>query len=388
MSLNHVICCDGTNNQFGPENTNVVRLAQVLDRDFVRQRLFYDPGVGTLPEPGVFTRIGRRISELAGLAFGVGLSAKVEEAYCYLMEAWQPGDRVFLFGFSRGAYTVRLLAGLLHALGLLPRGNQNLVPYVMRLYKAIRNRGQDDPDRENSNYWKLCNEFRWSFAREVPGTDQRRFHVDFMGLWDTVSSVGWLWDPVRFPYTAHNPSVRTIRQALAIDERRWFFRQNLMYPIPKWQDVQQHWFAGVHCDVGGGYPDTEQDGGLWRLPFQWLLDEAQKAGLLVNAGRLERVLHHTPHSLRAWDDRQHESLKGAWWLAEYFPKLTWQPKTKTSRPEIGRGRYRVINAGELIDKAALLRMRETDYAPPNISREFRDKVRGLAVVPKALEYTG
>src|SRR5690242_17029916 len=142
MSRNLVICCDGTNNQFGPQNTNVVRLIQVLDRDPSKQRLYYDPGVGTLPEPGLFTKLSQRLSELRGLAFGAGLTWKVEEAYSYLMELWEPEDQVFVFGFSRGAYAARVLAGLLHSLGLLPRGNQNLVPYVMRLFKAVRS----DPD--------------------------------------------------------------------------------------------------------------------------------------------------------------------------------------------------------------------------------------------------
>src|SRR5215475_1093782 len=120
MLRNFVICCDGTNNQFGPENTNIVRLIQVLEREPAQQRLYYDPGVGTLPEPGVTTRLGKRLSAWFGLAFGTGLTWKVQEAYTYLMDFWEPGDHVFLFGFSRGAYTVSVLAGLLHALGLMP----------------------------------------------------------------------------------------------------------------------------------------------------------------------------------------------------------------------------------------------------------------------------
>src|SRR6266851_149403 len=183
MPRNYVICCDGTNNQFGPQNTSVVRLIQVLDRDPNKQRLYYDPGVGTLPEPSVFTAAGKRISELFGLPFGGGLTWKVEEAYSYLMDYWEPGDRVFLFGFSRGAYTARVLAGLLHELGLLPRGNQNLVPYVMRLFKAVRKDARPGTDQGDSEYWRLCNEFRWTFARQVSaGSDDRRFPVHFLGL--------------------------------------------------------------------------------------------------------------------------------------------------------------------------------------------------------------
>src|SRR5437868_2532616 len=122
MSRNFVLCFDGTNNQFGPQNTSVVRLVQVLDRDPTKQRLFYDPGVGTLPEPVSWGRLKKVWFELWDLAFAIGLPDRVGNAYRYLMDVWQPGDRVFLFGFSRGAYTVRVLAGLLHELGLLPRG--------------------------------------------------------------------------------------------------------------------------------------------------------------------------------------------------------------------------------------------------------------------------
>jgi uncharacterized protein (DUF2235 family) len=187
MPKNLVVCCDGTNNEFGPENTNVVRLIQVLDRDPARQRLCYDPGVGTLPEPGAFTRVQKWLSKVFGLAFGAGLSWKVGEAYTYLMDLWEPGDRVYLFGFSRGAYTARVLAGLLYNLGLLPRGNPNLVPYVLRLNAAVRDGG--------AGYWKLCDDFRWTFAREVrEGDDERRFPVHFLGVWRIFNSSGLVFD--------------------------------------------------------------------------------------------------------------------------------------------------------------------------------------------------
>ena len=170
---NLIVCCDGTNNEFGPQNTNVIRLMQALDRDSHRQRLYYDPGVGTLPEPGLWTSLGKKVSKWLGLAFGLGLSDNILEAYTFLMETWEPGDRVFLFGFSRGAYTVRVLAGLLHSLGLLPPGSQSMVPYLMRLFKAVRS---------DKSYWQLCDDFRWTFARPGPGArDDRRFRVHYLG---------------------------------------------------------------------------------------------------------------------------------------------------------------------------------------------------------------
>src|SRR5436190_34898 len=128
MPRNLVICCDGTNNDFGGVHTNVIRLVQALQPDRDRQLVYYDTGIGTLPEPSIITKCGQAIRKALSLAFGIGLSANVEKAYAYLMDNWHPGDRVFLFGFSRGAYTARVLAGLLHQLGLLPPGNGNLVP--------------------------------------------------------------------------------------------------------------------------------------------------------------------------------------------------------------------------------------------------------------------
>ncbi len=376
-----MICCDGTNSQFGVGNTNVVRLVQVLERDPASQLLYYDPGIGTLPERGALSRLGKGVSTLLGLAFGIGLSRNVEDAYDYLSDCWVPGDRVFLFGFSRGAYTVRVLAGLLHALGLLPRGNRHLVPYVMRLFGSIRKEASQAGEGR-SRYWKLCDEFRSTFARPVPGNgDERRFRVHFLGVWDTVSSVGWVWDPLKFPFTANNPSIDVVRHAVSLDERRWFFRQNLIKRAAR-QDFQELWFPGVHADVGGGYP--EQDGALWREPFEWISSEARKAGLRVDQQRLNAVLDKS--GPLPWADPLHESLTLRWWPFELFPKLVWRSDSSLRLPMIGLGRRRFIRDNALIHRSALLRIRETGYAPPNLSRAFLETVRGLAEVPDSLPF--
>ena len=127
-----------------------------------------------------------------GLAFGLGLSRKVAEAYTYLIDFLEPNDRVFLFGFSRGAYTARVLAGLLHQLGLLPRGNYNLIPYAMKYFRHITEARHRQFSAVDTIKWKqLCDDFRHTFARGVnPGDNDRRFQVHFLGVWDTVSSVG------------------------------------------------------------------------------------------------------------------------------------------------------------------------------------------------------
>lgn len=375
MARNLIVCCDGTSNEFGPQNTNVVRLVQVLDRDPTAQLVYYDPGVGTLPEPGIWSRAGKAISELWGLAFGAGLTRNVEEAYTFLMNNWRPGDAVFLFGFSRGAYTVRVLAGLLHLLGLLPRGSDNLVPYLMRLYRGLRGAG------DQSIYWRVCAEFRESFAQTgLDIAEDRRFPVAFLGVWDTVSSVGWVWNQATYPYTAKNPSVARVRHVVSIDERRWFFRQNLFVPIAN-QDLEELWFAGVHSDVGGGYP--RQDGDLWRPPFEWIAAEARTAGLRIDEAAWGRVLGPQPET--PWRDPAHESLTWGWWPAELFPKLTWRKSLGRRLPAIGLGRHRRIRPGSLLHQSVLKRLREkADYRPPNLSGAFCDRVRALQQVPPTL----
>ena len=375
---NLVICMDGTNNQFRVDgNTNVVRLREVLVCDPALQLVFYDPGVGTLPEPGLFTRIGQTLNRWWSLAFGTGLIRNVEEAYTFLMNYWQPGDRVFLFGFSRGAYSARVLAGLLHALGLLPKGNENLVPYLTRLFGGTRT---------DVSYWKLCNKFRSTFARPIEGIRTRRFPIHFVGAWDTVSSVGWVWDPKTYAYTARNPSVRTIRHAVAIDERRAYFRQNLFRPGVRGQDLVEHWFPGVHADVGGGYRESE--GGLWRVGFQWMLDQAATCGLRVDPVRLEHLLNSQGPPTKPWAEPAHESLTWKWWIAEIVPKFRRSKENVSRLPSFNLGSRRTLEAGARIDRSALLRIREAGlgYHPPNLCPSFLEKVRSLPEVPDNLAY--
>ena len=127
---NLVLCLDGTNNQFGTNNTSVIRLAQTLQRGSDAQHLYYDPGVGTMPDPAALLGVTKRMSQWIALAFAIDLRRQVMQAYGYLVDNWRPGDRLFLFGFSRGAYAARVLTGILQTLGLAPRGSVNLFPYV------------------------------------------------------------------------------------------------------------------------------------------------------------------------------------------------------------------------------------------------------------------
>lgn len=128
---NIVVCCDGTGNVYGPKNTNVVGVFEAIVRN-ADQVGFYDPGVGTFSALG--RTVGEWVGRVLGKGFGWGLQKNIEDAYEYLMNHYEAGDRLYLFGFSRGAYTARCLGGMLHKCGLLQRGSRNLLPYASEIY--------------------------------------------------------------------------------------------------------------------------------------------------------------------------------------------------------------------------------------------------------------
>ena len=215
--------------------------------------------------PGALTRPGGWITRTLGQAIGYGLPADIRDAYVFLMNSFENGDRLFMFGFSRGAYTVRAVASLLHMYGLFPKGNETLVPYAIRMLGSM-NRSKTAEDRER--YFVLAEQFKATFG------ELRVCKPHFVGVWDTVSSVGWIENPLHLPYTADNLDIHYGRHAVAIDERRAFFRTNLWRhahesPAGGPQDLKQVWFPGVHCDVGGGCPESQR--GLSKIALKCML---------------------------------------------------------------------------------------------------------------------
>ena len=348
MSKNIVLCCDGTANEFAKDNTNVVKLYATLVQDDPGQCTYYHPGIGTMEPPGALTPIGRRLTRTLGLALGAYLANDIREAYVFLMQTYQPEDRVFLFGFSRGAYTVRAVASLLRLYGLLRPGNEALVPYAIRMMLAIKTAREKDPGRYRhmiDDYFALAAQFKATMARVC--------RPWFVGVWDTVSSVGWIENPLKLPYTADNGDIEIGRHAVAIDEKRAFFRTNLWRPGedpgeshgPK--DLLQVWFPGVHCDVGGGYAEAES--GLSKLALQWMLDEAELFHLKVDPQKKHDILGgRRPYVPPDPNGYLHESLTGLWTLAEYIPKrhYNWQTKREERRPN--NSRRRTIPPGSVI----------------------------------------
>ncbi len=342
MARNIVLCCDGTNNEYGVTNTNVVHLFSVLVQDPAVQLAYYHPGLGTMGAPGAWTRLAQWFSRLLGQAFGRGLADDVRDAYVFLMQNYEPGDLVFLFGFSRGAYTVRVLAGMLHMFGLIRRGNEPLVPYAVRMLTKL-----------DSDTFKVAGNFRTTFSRDCKPY--------FVGVWDTVSSVGWFRNPLRIPYSANNPDIAVGRQAIAIDERRAFFRQNLWRPADPPQphgplDLKQVWFPGVHCDVGGGY--LEKESGLSKIALAWMLREAKDKGLKVDAAKANQILGadstlgFVPPDPKA---KMHNSLSPLWWPAEFVPKQHYDWKARKTSYRMNLFRRRTIPENSLIHRSAFQR---------------------------------
>lgn len=270
-----VVCCDGTWNTPEQESaTNVFRLYNALAKaaaDGVKQVPYYQGGVGTA---------GGLLDRLLGGVTGVGLSRNVMDAYRWLTITYRPGDHIALFGFSRGAYTVRSLAGMIARCGLIDTAGLDEATVwhrIKHLYQhRYRARGSADPG------WRAG----LSFSYDPEHADQIPVH--FIGVWDTVGSLGipdhlgWLnlLDPPRrhdFHNVELNPHVRHARHAVAMDERRGPFTPTLWSTPAPGQDVKQVWFPGSHLDVGGGHAET----GLSDGALQWMIEQARDAAGLA-----------------------------------------------------------------------------------------------------------
>ncbi|WP_426663222.1 DUF2235 domain-containing protein [Rhodanobacter aciditrophus] len=279
-----VVLFDGTWNK--PEsNTNVERLRRLIaprDAVGIEQHVEYIPGVGVRPG----------MAHLLGGAFGYGLSGNVKDGYRWLCRQWQPGDQIWLFGFSRGAYSARSLGGLIRKCGLLRRAAGDAVAEdaITSAYAFYRDTGVKPGDAAA---------VAWRAARSAE-TD-----IHFIGVWDTVGALGIpdtaSWFPFarahyRFHDTELSRIVKHAYQALALDEHRADFAPAKWTRNPatlppgesptakkaEQIEVEQRWFVGAHADVGGG---NDHDGAgrvpdlLPELPLAWLQHKAMAAGL-------------------------------------------------------------------------------------------------------------
>ena len=307
-----VILCDGTwMSSDHAHPTNVVRLAQAVAHtapDGVKQVVHYVRGVGTGRGTGLAARLTDR---LGGGAFGWGLMANVEEAYRFLVFAYEPGDEIHIFGFSRGAFTARSLAGLIRSSGIVSRENVWMIPEAVARYRS--GAAKTAPDSEETHQFRL----RWSpdvhtsraeaqWRRDLPGVGEgHRLRIAYLGVWDTVGALGV---PATFGLLARlfnrgtafhdaalSSCVAAARHAVAIDETRKLFPPALWTNIDALNrsvhasghqpDYEQVWFPGDHASVGGGGDVV----GLSSAALLWVARGAQRRGLALREAHLGRI---------------------------------------------------------------------------------------------------
>ena len=331
-----IVCADGTWNRPDQEDkgkrkpTNVVKLARAIlprDKNDIPQIVFYDQGIGT--GWGVADR-------LVGGAFGRGLSENIIQCYQFLNLNYETGDEIYLFGFSRGAFTVRSLAGLIGTIGLLPKNNMFYMPEAYELYR----------DSEDADEIRGFRRDQAAYSAEVT----------CVGVWDTVGAlgipVGILDDVSTARYSFHNVDlgghIKCAFHALSIDERRKLFAPaiwNSKSPLPR-ERFEQAWFAGVHSNVGGGYePD-----GLANCALHWMVNKTSGKDSPLSLGFDHAYLgHYSPVAI----SKMRNSKKGMYRILGSIERALGMSK----------------NGNEVIHETVFERLSHSasDYSPDNLT---------------------
>lgn len=262
MSKNIVVFSDGTGQEGGEGyNTNVYKLFNMIEDRTSEQISFYDQGLGT------------DWRKITGKVSGVGITKNILECYEFIFNNFCAGDQIFLFGFSRGAATVRSLSNFIHLFGILPKSRGQL---IKKAYKIYKKRNKEKREKAASDFIKKHHTM-WC-------------RVKYLGVWDTVAALGIPLKSVdvimdKIPFCKHrfhdlrlSESVENAYQALAIDDERLTFHPMLwdtkLFPH---QTMKQVWFCGMHTDVGGGYKEQE----LSDIPLEWMMKMAVKHGLKI-----------------------------------------------------------------------------------------------------------
>lgn len=367
MSKNIILLSDGTGNGAAKRNkTNVWRLYDALDLHREDQVAFYDDGVGSqefLP------------LKIIGGAVGWGLKRNVRELYKFLCRNYREGDRIYLFGFSRGAFTVRMLAGMIVYCGVYTeyKNEQGLHRATVANYNAFRSRFKTG---------LLTRGLRTFFGKTTPVPTRYKPDIEFVGVYDTVDAYGLpidelaiVWDrliyPIRFPDYKLSNKVKKACHALSVDDERLTFHPVLWDESDETDPgrIEQVWFPGVHSDVGGGYPKHS----LSLVALDWMVTrvEAEKGdigspGLHLIQQRRDEFMQHSD-----WHGPQHDSraLAGAYY--RYKPRdiavlcdntgtdgLFKQPRVVIKRPRIHRSVMERI-AGNV-----------TPYAPTGLPEHY------------------
>jgi len=348
-----ITCSDGTWNKPGKKDrgievkTNVLKMYECIcseGKNAVKQVKIYDEGVGT----------GYTLKDrILGGATGAGIDKNIKDMYEFIMLNYEPGDEIYLFGFSRGAYTARSIAGFIRNCGILKKENIHLVDKAYLLYRDRNDYTYPDSD--------LMKSFRATYCVE----DITPIH--FLGVWDTVGALGiplpWYKIANLNRYKFHDVKlssfVKHAYHALAIDEKRalfsptlWEKSKTVLEDENHPQKLEQRWFAGVHSNVGGGYADCY----LSNLCLQWLIGKAEEAGLCYNEPPLIKLADHDKGELR-------NSYSLPYWF--------WPP------------RWRKIDinnplSNQTIDESVWERYKDKSrkYSPPNLKDYAAEAERG------------
>jgi uncharacterized protein (DUF2235 family) len=322
MSKRIALCADGTWDN-ADKRTNVYKLYKALPVG-ANQMPFYDDGVGADGDP---------VWKLLGGAFGTGLWQKIKDGYTKIAHVYEAGDSLFLFGFSRGAYTARSLAGMIAACGLPTKNfTDDLVDTAFNAYRDKNNRA--------------------ALLQKLAGCDMYPAKITMVGVWDTVGSLGIPSviggkDPILYGFldTGLNPAVLNAYHALAIDEKRAEFPPTLWKgPAAPGQTVEQVWFCGVHSDVGGGEPDDlPGTTALSDITLSWMMSKASALGLQIDPAMQQQ--YSVPLDAKYSLDTLHTS----WNILCGFPRV------------------RTIDPGAVIANSVLLRLQhDSTYRPTNL----------------------
>jgi uncharacterized protein (DUF2235 family) len=336
MSKRIIFCADGTWDT-SKSHTNVYKLYKALIAGGDQMPL-YDDGVGASGDP---------IVKIVGGAFGTGLWDKIKQGYVKIAHVYEEGDAVYLFGFSRGAYTARSLAGMIMACGLPAQDfTDDMVDIAFDAYRDKANRAD-----------KL---------KKLAGCHMVNAKITMVGVWDTVGSLGipatfGAVDPIVYGFldTSLHPEIENAFQALAIDERRAQFPPTLWKgPAAPGQTLEQVWFTGAHSDVGGGEPDDlSGTTALSDITLAWMLSKANALGLQFDPAAFEQ--YTTPVAPELALDKFHES----WKIFCGFP------------------RRRSIDKNSSIANSVLVRCaEESTWRPPNLIFEDGALSSGYQIV--------
>ncbi|KIO29802.1 hypothetical protein M407DRAFT_69958 [Tulasnella calospora MUT 4182] len=418
-----ILCFDGTADSFDDDTTNIVRLFSAFEKERPdRQLCYYQPGIGTYLGPTtVWSPTLQQVAKTLDQALAWYLDTHIMGGYRFLMQHYMKGDKICMFGFSRGAYTARCLAGMLNKIGLLTPSNEEQIPFAYKRYIDTSNNSE-----------KNAQMFKDTFSMSV--------EIAFVGVWDTVASCGLFGR--HLPFTASNEIIRVFRHALALDERRGKFKPNQWHRkshsvkgaendpnaattveppytdgpqrretandyihwahngFPKrtkketvWSDdreafdlktekdkckVREVWFPGSHADVGGGSVGNDTPHCLANASLVWMVNQVLHAnvGIIFKRDASEATIFDSDSGPLCWlsqldpekdaksemVDQLHEMK--AWWILEYMP--LWQHYQDREGYwhkgfHFNRGKVRrILDPGALFHSSAKLRR---DYLP-------------------------